>query len=56
MKAAVDNAVYKCSKCATYRSVLVGATVLELRASEFAKEFSFENFKVSDGWLDRWKK
>ena len=37
MKAAVGNAIYKWSKSATYRSVPVGANVLELRAFEFAK-------------------
>lgn len=30
-------------------------TVLRTKALYFANEFSYKEFQVSDGWLDRWK-
>ena len=47
---------HKRSKNLTYRNFPVCATVSKLKSLELAKEFSFENFEVSNGWLDQWKK
>ena len=38
------------------RDVAVSALLFRAKAIEFAEKMNFENFKVSDGWLDRWKK
>ena len=38
------------------RDVAVSALVFEPKATEFAEKINVENFKASDGWLDRWKK
>ena len=38
------------------RDVAVSALVFEPKATEFAEKMNVENFKASDGWLDRWKK
>ena len=38
------------------RDVAVLALVFRTKATEFAKKMNIENFKASDGWLDRWKK
>ena len=32
------------------------ALVFKTKAIEFAEKMNVENFKASDGWLDRWKK
>ena len=37
-------------------NVPVNGVLLEEKALYFAKELTFENFKASDGWLDKWKK
>ena len=38
------------------RDVAVSALVFKTKAIEFAEKMNVENFKASDGWLDRWKK
>ena len=38
------------------RDVAVLVLVFKTKAIEFAEKMNVENFKVSDGWLDRWKK
>ena len=38
------------------RDVAVSALVSKTKATEFAEKMNVENFKASDGWLDRWKK
>ena len=38
------------------RDVAISALVFKTKAIEFAEKRNAENFKASDGWLDRWKK
>ena len=38
------------------RDAVVSTLVLKTKAVEFAEKMNVENFKVSDGWLDWWKK
>ena len=38
------------------RDVAISALVFKTKATEFAEKMNVANFKVSDGWLDRWKK
>ena len=38
------------------RNVAVSALLFKTKATEFAEKVNVENLKVSDGWLDRWKK
>ena len=46
----LDQAVFKWLLVARSRDVVVSALI------EFAEKMNVEDFKVSDGWLDRWKK
>ena len=38
------------------RDLAVSALVFKTKASKFVEKRNVENFKASDGWLDRWKK
>lgn len=51
----LDKAIYKWFMNARERNVPVSGTLLKEKAVFFAKELQIENFKGSDGWLDRWK-
>ena len=37
------------------RDLAVSALVFKTKPIEFAQKMNVENFKASDGWLDRWK-
>ena len=37
------------------RDLAVSALVFKTKTIEFAQKMNVENFKASDGWLDRWK-
>ena len=54
--AKLDQAMFKWLLVARSRNVIVSALVFKTKAIEFAEKMNVENFKVSDGWLDRWKK
>ena len=51
----LDKAIYKWFMNARERNVPVSGTLLKEKAVFFAKELQIENFKGSDGLLDRWK-
>ena len=46
----LDQAMFKWLLVVRSRDVVVSALI------EFAEKMNVEDFKVSDGWLDRWKK
>ena len=37
------------------RNVQIGRHGIKEKALDFAKELNITNFKVAEGWLDRWK-
>ena len=51
----LDKALYKWFMNVRERNVPVSGTLLKEKAVFFAKELQIENFKGSNGWLDRWK-
>ena len=52
----LDQAIFKWPLVVQSRDAAVSALVFKTKAIEFAEKMNIENFKVSDGWLDRWKK
>ena len=52
----LDQAMFKWRLVARSRDVAVSTLVFKTKAIEFAEKMNVENFKASDGWLDRWKK
>ena len=52
----LDQAMFKWVLVVRSRDVVVLALVFKTKAIEFAEKINVENFKASDGWLDRWKK
>lgn len=52
---ALDKAIYKWFMNARERNVPISGALLKEKAVLFAKELQIEDFKGSDGWLDRWK-
>ena len=52
----LDQAMFKWLLVVRSRDVAVSALVFKTKAIEFAEKMNVENFKASDGWLDRWKK
>ena len=52
----LDQAMFKWLLVVRSRDVAVSALVFKIKATEFAEKINVENFKASDGWLDRWKK
>ena len=54
--ASLDQAMFKWLLFVRSRDVAVLALVFQTKATEFAEKMNVENFKASDGWLDRWKK
>ena len=51
-----NKAVLKSFKRLRSENVPVNGVLMKEKALYFAKELTFENFQVSDGWLDKWKK
>ena len=54
--ATLDQAMFKWLLVVQSKDVAVSALVFKTEAIEFAKKMNVENFKASDGWLDRQKK
>ena len=52
----LDEAMLKWLLVVRSRDEAVSALVFKTKATEFAEKMNVENSKVSDGWLDRWKK
>ena len=52
----VDKAVFKWFSFQRSQNVSIDGRRLKEKAFQFAKRFNFPTFKVSDGWLDKWKK
>ena len=51
----LDKAVFKWFMPARSSSVPVSGSVLQEKATGFAKMLSIADFKASNGWADRWK-
>ena len=49
----LDQAMFKWLLVVQSRDVAVSALVFKTKATEFAEKMNVENFKASDGWLDR---
>ena len=52
----LDQAMFKWLLVVRSRDVAVSALVFKTKVIEFAEKMNVENFKASDGRLDRWKK
>ena len=52
----LDQAMFKWLLVVRSRNVAVSVLVFKTKATEFAAKMNVENFEVSDGWLDCWKK
>ena len=52
----LDQAMFKWLLVIRSRDAADSAIVFKTKAFEFAEKMNVENFKESDGWLDRWKK
>ena len=52
----LDQTMFKWLLVVRSRDVAVLALVFKTKATEFAEKMNVENFKASDGWLDRWYK
>ena len=52
----LDQAIFKWFLVVRSRDVAVSTLVFKTKAIEFAEKINVENFKASDGCLDRWKK
>ena len=50
----LGQAMFKWLLVVRSRDVAVLALVFKTKATEFAEKMNVENFKASDGWLDRW--
>ena len=51
----VDQACYKWLVCARHKNIPISGNILKTKALYFAKEFGFDSFQASNGWIDRWK-
>ena len=51
-----DQAMFKWLLIFRSRDVALSGLVFKTKAIAFAEKMNVENFKASDGWLDRWKK
>ena len=51
----LDKAVYTWFHNTRANNVPVSGVVLKEKALQFAKSLHLDNFRASDGWLDRWK-
>ena len=49
----LDQAMFKWLLVVRSRDVAVSALVFKTKATEFAEKMNVENFRASDGWLDR---
>ena len=52
----LEQAMFKWLLFVQSRDVAISALVFKTKAMEFAKKMNVENFKSSNGLLDRWKK
>ena len=52
----LDQAMFKWFLVIRSRDAADSALVFKTKAIEFAEKMNVQNFKESDGWLDRWKK
>ena len=52
---ALDKAIFKWFVLAREQNILISGEVLKEKAKSFANELQIEDFKASNGWLDRWK-
>ena len=52
----LDQAMFKWLLIFRSRDVALSGLVFKTKAIAFAEKMNVENFKASDGWLDRWKK
>lgn len=52
----VNDAVLKWFRIARSKIVNVDGPLIQAKAAEIAKELGHNNFKASNGWLDRFKK
>ena len=50
-----DKAVYSWFHNTRVNNVPVSGVVLKDKALQFAKSLHLDDFRASDGWLDRWK-
>ena len=51
----LDKAVYTWFHNTHANNVPVSGVVLKEKALQFAKSLHLDDFRASDGWLDRWK-
>ena len=52
----LDQAKFKWFLAVLSRVVAVSTLAFKTKAIDFEEKINVENFKASDGWLDRWKK
>ena len=52
----VNEALYEWFRLAVSKNVFPDGRILCEKAKEIAERLGFEDFKASNGWLDRWKK
>ena len=52
----LDQAIFKWLLVVRSRDLAVSDLVFKTKASKFVENRNVENFKASDGWLDRWKR
>ena len=51
----LDKAIYKWFISVRHSNIPISASIIKLKALEFAKGLQCDNFQASDGWLGRWK-
>uniref|UniRef100_A0A1I8BI59 HTH CENPB-type domain-containing protein n=1 Tax=Meloidogyne hapla TaxID=6305 RepID=A0A1I8BI59_MELHA len=51
----LDSAIFDWVKTTRERGFPLSGPILKEKAIEFAKQFNIENFKASDGWLEKFK-
>ena len=52
----IDNVVFKWFLSQRGKSIPIDGTLIKEKTMKYAKELGDTDFKVSDGWLGRWKK
>ena len=52
----IENAFFKWFLSQRGKSIPIDGTVIEEKGMKYAKELGANDFKVSDGWLEPWKK
>ena len=53
---AIDSVVFKWFLSQRGKSIPIDGTFIKEKAMKYAKELGATDFKISDGWLGRWKK